>query len=133
MTKQLALHRRPSSSQLLARILETPNLAEQIQALPSAMLGQLIGHVGIEDAGELVALATTQQLAEVFDEELWRSDRPGEDDRFDADRAETTSRTTAGSMRFSPPTKRWRPTSPASARTVARRRVMSLLLRQQLS
>jgi hypothetical protein len=86
MTHQLVFHQRPSSSQLLARILETPNLAEQVQALPPAMLGHLIGQVGVEDAGELVALATTEQLAEVFDEDLWKSDRPGEDHRFDADR-----------------------------------------------
>ena len=86
MTHQLVFHQRPSSSQLLARILETPNLAEQVQALPPAMLGHLIGQVGVEDAGELVALATTEQLAEVFDEDLWKSDRPGEDHQFDADR-----------------------------------------------
>ena len=50
------------------------------------MLGKLIGHVGLEDAGELVALATTEQLAEIFDEELWQSARPGQDERFDAER-----------------------------------------------
>ena len=50
------------------------------------MLGKLIERVGLEDAGELVALATTEQLAQIFDEELWHSARPGVDERFDADR-----------------------------------------------
>jgi hypothetical protein len=40
------------------------------------VLGRLIAHVGLEDAGELVALATTEQLAQIFDEELWHSARP---------------------------------------------------------
>jgi hypothetical protein len=77
---------RTSSRQLLARILETHQLAEQIQALPSGVLGRLIDHIGLEDAGEIVTLATTEQLAEVFDEDLWKSERPGEDETFDADR-----------------------------------------------
>lgn len=86
MLSRTTLQSRPSSRKLLARVLETPDLPSQIQALPGPLLGKLIDHVGLEDAGELVALATTQQLAEIFDEELWQSARPGEDERFDADR-----------------------------------------------
>ncbi len=87
MKSPLALTpKRPSSSELLARILETPDLAAQVQALAPPVLARLIGHVGLEDAGELVAFATTEQLAEVFDEDLWKSERAGEDERFDADR-----------------------------------------------
>jgi hypothetical protein len=71
---------------LLARILETHQLAEQVQSLPPAVLARVIDHIGLEDAGEIVALATTEQLAEMFDEDLWKNDRPGEDERFDADR-----------------------------------------------
>lgn len=71
---------------LLARILEAPELATQIQELPPPALARLIDHVGLEDCGEIVALATTQQLAHVFDEDLWRSERSGEDERFDAAR-----------------------------------------------
>jgi Family of unknown function (DUF6178) len=85
MTTGLA-RTRPSSSQLLARILETPDLAAAVRDLPAPALARLIDRVGLEDAGELVALATTEQLARVFDEDLWRSDRAGEDERFDADR-----------------------------------------------
>jgi hypothetical protein len=50
------------------------------------VLGRLIEQVGLEDAGELVALATTEQLAQIFDEDLWHSVRPGEAERFDAER-----------------------------------------------
>lgn len=46
----------------------------------------MIARVGVEDAGELVALATSEQLAELFDLDLWRSDRAGDDERFDAGR-----------------------------------------------
>lgn len=86
MLSRATLNSRPSSRQLLARVLETPELSAQIQALPAPVLGKLIEHVGLADAGELVALATTEQLADVFDEELWRSARVGEDERFDSDR-----------------------------------------------
>ncbi|MES1188577.1 MAG: DUF6178 family protein [Myxococcales bacterium] len=67
-------------------MLETPELPAQIQALPAPVLGKLIAHVGLEDAGELVALATTEQLACVFDEDLWQSPEAGQDERFDSER-----------------------------------------------
>jgi hypothetical protein len=86
MLSRATLSHRPSSQKLLARVLETPELSAQIQALPPPVLGKLIDHVGLEDAGELVALATTEQLAEIFDEDLWRSARVGEDERFDSER-----------------------------------------------
>lgn len=86
MLSRTALESRPSSRKLLSRVLEMPELPTQIQALPGLVLGKLIDHVGLEDAAELVALATAEQLAQIFDEELWHSARPGEDERFDADR-----------------------------------------------
>lgn len=76
----------PSSRNLLARILEEPDLPARIQELPPPVLGRLIDRVGLEDAGEIVALATTEQIARVFDEDLWKNDRPGEEERFDAGR-----------------------------------------------
>ncbi len=72
-----------STRRLLARVLDAPDLAAQVQSLPPTALAKVIDHVGLEDASELVALATTQQLARVWDEDLWRSDRPGEDEQFD--------------------------------------------------
>ncbi len=86
MLSRATLSHRPSSRKLLARVLETPELSAQIQALPPPVLGKLIDHVGLEDAGELVALATTEQLAQIFDDDLWRSARLGEDERFDSER-----------------------------------------------
>src|SRR5262249_35741058 len=87
MTRDLALLRgRPSSTELLARLLERPDLAVGVQALPAPALARLIDAVGLEDAGEIVAFATPEQLAGVFDEDLFRSDRPGGDERFDGGR-----------------------------------------------
>src|SRR5512144_1122618 len=77
---------RPSARALVSRILEEPGLAQAVRGLEPRTLGRLIDHVGLEDAGEIVALASTAQLTAVFDEDLWRSDRPGEDERFDAAR-----------------------------------------------
>ncbi|MBZ0231707.1 MAG: DUF6178 family protein, partial [Deltaproteobacteria bacterium] len=72
--------------QLLARVLEQAELVTAIQHLPAPVLARLVDRVGVEDAGELVSLATTEQLAQLFDEDLWRSPRPGEDEVFDAAR-----------------------------------------------
>ena len=71
---------------LLRQLLEDPELAPALRALPAPALRQVILRVGLEDAGELVALSTLEQLREVFDEDLWRSTRPGEDEAFDAAR-----------------------------------------------
>jgi hypothetical protein len=71
---------------LLDRILETPHLARIVPRLPSEVLHRVIQHCGLEDCGELVALATPGQLAAVFDLDLWRPAQPGLDEQFDADR-----------------------------------------------
>jgi hypothetical protein len=70
----------------VSRILDEPALVGAVQALPPAALMRLIDHVGLEDASELVALATVDQLCRIFDEDLWRGARPGEDERFDPER-----------------------------------------------
>lgn len=80
------LSRGVDTRSLLYRILESPEQVSALQQLPAPALTRLIHHVGLEDAGELVALATTQQLARIFDEDLWRSERPGRQERFDAER-----------------------------------------------
>ncbi len=72
----------PSSGQLLGRVLAQPALVEAVQHLPASALAKLIEHVGLEDAGELIALATTAQLADVFDHDLWRG-RPGQAEALD--------------------------------------------------
>jgi hypothetical protein len=72
----------PPSTKLLLRILERPGLVAAVRELPGAVLGKLIERIGLEDAGELVALATTAQLERVFDDDLWRAARAGGDETF---------------------------------------------------
>jgi hypothetical protein len=79
MTDKLAV----ASPTLLSRILVQPQLVKAVQALPPPALLALIDHVGLEDAGEIVAMATVEQLERMFDDDLWRSPKPGEDERFD--------------------------------------------------
>jgi len=74
------------SRQLIHRILDQPNLVAAVQSLPPDVLGRVIGHIGLEDAGEIAALATTPQLVAIFDDDLWHSPGPGEPESFDADR-----------------------------------------------
>ena len=80
------LLRRTLSGSLLGQMLDDPQLAPQLRALPAPVLRQVILQIGLEDAGELVALSSLEQLREVFDEDLWRSPLPGQDDAFDAAR-----------------------------------------------
>ena len=84
MARQLL--RRTLNGSLLGQMLDDPQLAPQLRALPAPVLRQVILQIGLEDAGELVALSSLEQLREVFDEDLWRSPRPGQDDAFDATR-----------------------------------------------
>ena len=76
----------PGAGRVLARVLDRPDLVRAVRDLPPRALAKLIDHVGLEDSGEIVALATTEQLARVFDEDLWRSVRPGDDEKFDDER-----------------------------------------------
>ena len=86
MAKTLVSRAQTNPRALVNRILDEPALVSAVQALPPAALLRLIDHVGLEDAGELVALATADQLCRVFDEDVWRSPRPGEDELFDPER-----------------------------------------------
>ena len=74
------------STALLLRILERPGLVAAVRELPGAVLGKLIERIGLEDAGDLVALASTAQLERIFDDDLWRSDRAGGDETFRPER-----------------------------------------------
>jgi len=71
---------------LLDRILETPHLARVVPRLQPEVLHRVIQTCGLEDCADLVALATPNQLARVFDLDLWRAARPGRDEELDADR-----------------------------------------------
>lgn len=68
---------------LLSRLVEIPHLDRIVRELPSERFTALVREIGVEDAGELVALATTEQLVAAFDEDLFTSHRPGERETFD--------------------------------------------------
>jgi len=76
----------PTSTNLVLRILERPGLVAAVRELPGAVLGALIQRIGLEDAGELVALASREQLERIFDDDLWRAERPGGDETFRPER-----------------------------------------------
>jgi hypothetical protein len=84
--EKLVRYETPSSARLLRHVLERPELVREVRSLAPAELGKLIDFVGLEGAGELVALATTSQLERVFDEDLWSSERAGDDPHFDSKR-----------------------------------------------
>jgi hypothetical protein len=71
---------------LLDRILNTPGLEQVVPQLRPDLLHRVIQTCGLEDCGELVALATPEQLARIFDLDLWRAARAGRDEQFDAGR-----------------------------------------------
>jgi hypothetical protein len=81
-----ARRERRDTRRLLDRILDTPRLAHVVPQLPPEVLHSVIQNCGLEDCGELVALATPGQLAAVFDLDLWRPAQPGLDEEFNADR-----------------------------------------------
>jgi len=72
----------PTANQLLNHLFENPQLLAAVRALPGPVLGRIIDVVGLEDAAELVALATTQQLEAIFDTDLWRLEQGNWEERF---------------------------------------------------
>ena len=82
----LTRHSVSPSTKLLMRILERPGLVAAVRDLPGAVLGKLIDRIGLEDAGDLVALATTAQLERMFDDDLWRAEQAGGDETFRPER-----------------------------------------------
>ncbi|HEX6245556.1 MAG TPA: DUF6178 family protein [Polyangiales bacterium] len=73
---------RASTAHLIRHVLERPELLAAVRELPGEALAGLIDRVGLEDAGEIVALASTEQLAQVFDHDLWKAARAGADEDF---------------------------------------------------
>lgn len=70
----------------LERLLDSPELPAIVPALEPRTLHQLVQVQGLEDAAPLLAHATPQQLAQVFDLDLWQAGATGRDDHFDAAR-----------------------------------------------
>ena len=71
---------------VLARIVDTPQLALAVPRLQPELLHAVITHCGLADCGELLALTTVEQLSAVFDLDLWKTARPGAEEQFDAAR-----------------------------------------------
>jgi hypothetical protein len=78
-----------SSSRLLSYVLDQPALVHAVRALDGGSLGKLIQHVGLEDAGELIALVSHEQLEQVLDQDLWRAASLSGDEHFDPKRFAT--------------------------------------------
>ena len=74
------------SRPLLERLLNAHDLTTVVPRLPPEVLHRVIQTCALEDCAELAALATTAQLARIFDLDLWRVRTPGVDEEFDADR-----------------------------------------------
>src|SRR5262249_29811293 len=62
---------------LLDRILNTPGLEQVVPRLQPDLLHRVIQTCGLEDCGEIVAMATPEQLARIFDLDLWRAAQAG--------------------------------------------------------
>ena len=71
---------------LVDRMLSTSDVALVVPRLSPEVLHRVVQRCGLEDCGELLALATPEQLAGVLDLDVWRANRPGLDEHFDADR-----------------------------------------------
>jgi hypothetical protein len=82
----LVKHGLTTTRSLLNSLIELPDLASTIQALPPPTFAALVRKVGVEDAGELVALATTEQLVQAFDEDLFVNARGGERETLEVGR-----------------------------------------------
>lgn len=80
------LQRLASPTSLLSLLIDRPDLARTVRSLPPRGFAALVRRVGVQDASELVALATTSQLVEAFDEDLFVNEAPGQREIFDVHR-----------------------------------------------
>jgi uncharacterized protein DUF6178 len=76
----------PESTSALARLLDTPHLAQVVSRLTPEVLHQVIRHHGLDACGALVAAASPQQVAAILDLDLWRPTAAGGTEQFDAAR-----------------------------------------------
>ena len=74
------------SKSALARLLDTPHLAQVVSRLTPEVLHQVIQHHGVEACGALVAAATPHQVRAILDLDLWRPAAAGGSEQFDAAR-----------------------------------------------
>ena len=80
---------RGQSRDVLRRVLDEPSLVAAVRSLEPRALRLWVERVGLEDASDLVALASDEQLLDLFDASLWKSERVGGDEHFDPARFAT--------------------------------------------
>jgi hypothetical protein len=86
MQKRKQLTKARSSRQLLKTLTDNPGLPAFVPTLQAPVLKRLIEHVGLHDAGDLIALTTPQQMREIFEESLWEALIPGQAERLRPER-----------------------------------------------
>ena len=75
-----------SSKKLLKTLTDNPALPAFVRTLKAPVLKRLIDHVGLHDAGDLIALTTTEQMRDIFEESLWETLVPGQAERLRPER-----------------------------------------------
>ncbi|MBN2803127.1 MAG: hypothetical protein JXR91_08530 [Deltaproteobacteria bacterium] len=78
----LKLYKKVKPETLLTRLIDNPNLIMAIQNLNPQDFSSIVRDVGVEDAVEIVAFSTTEQLVAAFDEDLFVNSAPGERETF---------------------------------------------------
>ena len=86
MQKRRQLTKTQSSKQLLKTLTDNPGLPAFVRTLQAPVLKRLIDHVGLHDAGDLIALTSAQQMRELFEESLWETLVPGQAERLRPER-----------------------------------------------
>ena len=74
------------SKQVENWLFEESKAVKIIEKMAPRRLMQLINFIGLEDASEIVAFTTSKQLENIFDIDLWKNEKPGEEEKFDFDR-----------------------------------------------
>jgi hypothetical protein len=75
-----------SKKTTLRRITENPELARAVPRLHPELLHAIVDKYGLADCGELLLLATPNQLTALADLDLWSTVRAGSAEQFDAER-----------------------------------------------
>jgi hypothetical protein len=82
MRKSRHLSKAQSKQQLLQTLIDSPALPGFVRNLQTPVLKRLIEHVGLHDAGDLIALTTPEQMRDLFEVSLWESLTPGQAERL---------------------------------------------------
>jgi hypothetical protein len=72
--------------QLLKTLTDNPALPAFVRTLQTPVLHKLIEHVGLRDAGDLIALTTTEQMRGLFEVALWEGLKAGDTEQLRPER-----------------------------------------------